>query len=528
MKTKTIALIVGVIVLIAVGAFAYVRFMGPAEDRAVSLVPKSSILYANLFIRPSNDQKMALDDLLQKFPGIENTEDALEKLTDLIDEELGKEGFSYDRDVEPWLGDQVGGFMMPGGSVEVPNFGLFVESKDDEALRDFVDRVQQEEDPDAEIVEREYKGTPYELVEDEPGAPSFAFIEGFLVGGTEEAVKASIDASQGESLQDSAGFLDATASLRDDWLGLLYADSNALFSLIEQDPEMTPEDRALLENLDFGDLPPWAGVAFVTPDAIGFENSGGSPTQGPFAGFSSFTGPGLLLSLPGGSWAAFGIPDIGGVLTDTLEVFAEVPGFDRDQIASAFKSETGLDLQDDVLSWMGDAGLFVQGTNLQEIGGGLVIESTDAAKTEALLGSLEQALVQQGLQPRPASEGDLEGFSMQGPGMPAPLYILGGDRLVITYGQSATQQVVAPEPALGGADAFLRASDALGSDFDAGLFVDVDAAQVFSESMMSFSGTNDGTYEDEVKPYLDPFGYIVAGSREEGDDLVRRFIIGVP
>lgn len=528
MKTKTVALIVGVVVLIAAGAFAYLRFMGPAEDKAISLVPKNSILYANLFIRPSNDQKMALDDLLQKFPGIESTDDALEKLTDLLDEELGKEGLSYEEDIEPWLGDQVGGFMMPGGSFELPNFGVFVESKNDEALRDFIHRVQQEEDPNAELVEREYKGIPYELVEDEPGAPSFAFIEGFLVGGTEEAVKASIDASEGGSLQDSDKFLDATDSLRDDRLGLLYADSNALFSLIDQDPQMTPEDRVLLENLDFGDLPPWAGVAYVTPDSIGFENSGGSPTQGPFAGFSSFTGPGLLLSMPDESWAAFGIPDFGDLLTETLEVFSDVPGFDRDQIDSAFRSETGLDLEDDVLSWMGDAGLFVHGTNLQEVGGGLVIESTDAAKTEALLDTAEQVLAGQGLQPRPASEGDLEGFSMQGPGMPAPLYLLGGDRLVITYGQSATQQVVAPEQALADADAFARASDALGSGFDAGLFVDVDAAQAFAESVMSFSGVNEPTYEDDVKPYLDPFGYIVAGSREEGDDLVRRFVIGVP
>ncbi|MDP9068341.1 MAG: DUF3352 domain-containing protein [Actinomycetota bacterium] len=528
MKTKPLLLTVAALVLVAGAAVAYVRFMAPAEDEAIGLVPKSSILYGNVFIRPSNDQKMALDDLLQKFPGVENTDDALNKLIELLDEQLGKEGLSYEEDIEPWLGDQIGGFIMPGGPPELPNFGILIESKDDDALRDFIDRVQQEEDPEAEIVEREYKGTTYEVVDDPEEPAAFVFLDGFLVGGTEEAIKASIDARDGESLQDSEKFLDATDSLRDEWLGLFYADSNALLSLIEQDPQMTPEDRAIFDNLDFGDLPPWAGVAYVTSDSIGFENSGGSPTEGPFAGFSSFTGPGLLLTLPGESWAAFGVPDVGGLVTESLELFADFPGFNRDQIESAFTSQTGLDLEEDVLSWMGDAGLFVQGTNLQELGGGLVVESSDADKTSALLDTAERMLTQQGIQPRPTSEGDLEGFSMQAPGMPAPVYFLGGERLVITYGQSATQQAVTPEQPLAEAESFVRASDELGSDFDAGFFVDVDAAQAFAEAMMSFSGQIDPTYEEEVRPYLEPFGYIVAGSRTDDDEVVRRFVIGVP
>ena len=99
---------------------------------------------------------------------------------------------------------------------------------------------------------------------------------------------------------------------------------------------------------------------------------------------------------------------------------------------TARPAETGLDLEEDVLSWMGDAGLFVRGTNMQEVGGGLVVESSDPAKTSTLLETAQRMLVEGGLQPQPASEGDLEGFSMQAPGMPAPVYFLGGDRLVIT------------------------------------------------------------------------------------------------
>lgn len=527
MKTK--ALLVGLVavVLVGAGAFAYMRFMAPAEDRAIQLVPESSILYGNLFLRPSNDQKMALDDLLQKFPGVENTDDALDTLIELLDEQLRKQDLSYEEDIEPWLGDQTAGFMMPGGSVEVPNVGILVESKNDEAFRDFIDQVQEKESPDAEIVEREYKNTTYEVVEDLPGTPSFAFLDGFFVGGTEEAVKASIDAQDGDSLQDSERYVDATEGLRDDWLGLFYADSGALFSLFEEEMQGLPEEQAFFDSFGLRDQQPSAGVAYVTSDSIGFESSGGLPTEGPLAGFKSFIGSGLLPQLPAGSWAAFGIPDVGRLSNNMLDLFADFPGFDRAQIESVFTQETGLDLQEDLLSWMGDTGIFVLGTNVQEVGGGLVIESTDPAKTTAALTKVQALIAEQGLQPRPASEGDLKGFSIQAPGMPAPVYFLGGDRLVITYGQSATQQAVSGEEQLVDAENFSRGVDELGGKFEVAFYVDVDAAQAFAESLMGFSGMTDPTYEEDVKQYIDPFGYVIAGSRQDGDHILQRFVIGV-
>jgi len=471
---------------------------------------------------------MALDDLLQKFPGVENTDDALDKLIELIDAELGKEGLSYEEDIEPWLGDQVAGFMMPGGSSEMPNFGVLVESKDDEALRDLIERIRQQESPDAEIVEREHEGTTYEVVEDEPGAPSFAFLDGFFVAGTEEAIKATIDAQGGEALQDSERYNEATEGLRDDWLGLFYIDGGALFSLFDDEMQMTPEEKAVMDSFGLGSQSPTAGVAYVTSDTIGFEGSGGVPEEGPLAGFGSFAGSGLLPELPGESWAALGVPDVGRLGTTFFDLFAEVPGFDRAQINSQFRAETGLDLENDLLSWMGDAGLFVQGTNVQEIGGGLVVESSDPAKTAAALDTVEDLLVREGLEPRPVSQGGLDGFSIQAPGMPAPVYFLGGERLVITYGQTATDQVMSPDATLEDAATFGSGVDALGSGFDVSFYLDVDAAQAFAESLMSFNGQTDPVYEQDVRPYLEPFGYVIAGARKDGDTVVSKVVVGVP
>ena len=67
---------------------------------------------------------------------------------------------------------------------------------------------------------------------------------------------------------------------------------------------------------------------------------------------------------------------------------ARFGGVDVDQVLRQFEQQTGIDLREDVLSWMGDAGVFVPGTTLSDIGGALVVESKDAAKSEAFVGEL--------------------------------------------------------------------------------------------------------------------------------------------
>ena len=96
--------------------------------------------------------------------------------------------------------------------------------------------------------------------------------------------------------------------------------------------------------------------------------------------------------MPGGSWAAFGIPQV-GQLSDTIVSILEDAGGGPavDEAEDTVQAETGLQLQEDLLSWMGDAAIFVQGTDLQSLGGGLVIESSDPDKTDSALDTLADA-----------------------------------------------------------------------------------------------------------------------------------------
>ncbi|HEV2756475.1 MAG TPA: DUF3352 domain-containing protein [Actinomycetota bacterium] len=525
MKAKIVAIVIAAVLLVGGGAFALTRFLAPAEDDALAFVPPDAYFYTNFFIDPSNSQKQALDEFVQKFPGVDSVEDLIEKLIEAIDDALEEDGLSYEEDIQPWLGDQFAAYGVPGGTPDMPNGAVLVEVTDEEAAERFLNESSDGDFGDTES--KTYKDTEYRVEKDGPIA--LAFLEGFMVVGTEDAVKESIDALESdETLETSKRFTAATDPLRDDWIGLYYLDTPALFEEFQLDEALSAAGQPALGGASLEDQRPQAGVLYVTSDSAVFEASG-SIGEGPYAPIArGFAEPGLVPELPAEAWAAFGIPDLGEIMTRALEAVAGVPGFDPVQLEAMFYAQTGLRLEQDILSWMGDAGFFVQGANLQDIGGGLVLESTDPAKTTAFVGKLRGLLVQQGIRPKPFALGGLRGFSVQIPGTPAPINVVGGDRLAITYGSDATTAIAEAGQTLSSSDAFSAAQEDIGEDFNIAFYVDVDAAQAFGEAIATLGGAVDETYNDEVKPIFDVFTHVVIGAKAAGDDsIVSKMVVGV-
>ncbi len=85
--------------------------------------------------------------------------------------------------------------------------------------------------------------------------------------------------------------------------------------------------------------------------------------------------------LPGDAWGAFATPKLGEWRKSLFSTFAGAIG--GAAVAAQFKQATGLDLQQDVFSWIGDAGVFVRGADMATLDGALVISSTDDARAEA-------------------------------------------------------------------------------------------------------------------------------------------------
>jgi hypothetical protein len=299
---------------------------------------------------------------------------------------------------------------------------------------------------------------------------------------------------------------------------------------MEGGSELGPEENAFLDA--FPGIAEGGSSAFVLSaraDGVSFEISAPVLEGDEFSGLTSaLLGTDLIETLPSNSWLAVGIPEFGTFVQDIMGLATDVPDAEEsvDEAEDAFAKETGLDLQDDVLSWMGDAALFVQGTNFQEIGGGVIVESNDPEATKAALVKIRDLVEEEGASTQDVERGEYEGFSAQA-GAPAPLYALAADRFIVAYGDRAADSAIEPEETLGDDETFQRAEEALGDGYSPSIYVDFDGMIALIEFGLTFSGSNDDSYQEDVKPWLDPISFVVTGSRHDGDRLFQSLFVGV-
>jgi hypothetical protein len=540
MKTRVVILavvgVLGVAAIAVAGTLAYQTFFGSAEDNAVNLVPADAAAYGSVFLDPSTDQKRAIGDLLEKFPEAPSTDEARNKLVDLIDEGLAEIDMNFEDDIDPWLGDQIagwaqipenleqGGASAPASADKTPA-AFLIASDDDDAAIQFVEEASAESDD--ELSEKSYEGADYMLNEADGSAAGV--VDGFLVIGTEVGFKAVVDVSGGEdSLSDSETFTNATDELTEDRLATFYFDGSAVVDALEKSGGAPP---GAFDSGSFGllggSLSPTAGALFVESDKVVFETTSepGDEDGQELPEISD----GLLPDVPGDSWGAFGLADLGATLEVAYEGLIDsfaAGGMSPEDLDAQFEAQTGLNLREDLLSWMGDAGLFVSGTDPVSIEGGLVIESSDPATSSATVDQLATLLERQGIRTEPLSAGGAEGFAVDipAPGVTQRAVVLAGERVVIAYGEDAAVRALEGSDPLSESEAFQTATEGLGDGFTASGYFDVDAIQELAEAA---GASQFPEYEEDVKPWLEPFTYVTFGSRENGGRLVQRLVIGI-
>jgi hypothetical protein len=278
---------------------------------------------------------------------------------------------------------------------------------------------------------------------------------------------------------------------------------------------------------------PIAVALHVRSDAAVLEASIGLPDDPALLDIvDGFAGEGagrILDSLPSDTWFAFGVPQLGRAVSGLVaSIEGASPTVGSDELSEAFESQTGLDLQEDVLSWMGSTGLFVQGTIVRDLGGALVIESSDADKTDAVVARIREAVDSE--DPTSAQDfeaGGLTGFSVALPPPAAPIFVMGGDRAVIAYGERALNDALAPASTLGDSDQFSQAIDGLGDGYEPTFYFDLTAIPKLVQAFTVFGGDPGPSYESDVKPVLESLDYAVVGSKREDETLLQRFVIGV-
>jgi hypothetical protein len=515
---------------------------GPA-----SAVPADAPVYFESVV--NLDEAEGLTDALETL----GVEDPAGKLAEELDAEAEAEGatVSYSEDIEPLLGERAGFFVQSFGSggelvsestdcvspesaftgtgedacavpaqdiVDEGDGALVVETTDEDGARELIDeQIAESGDPaeDATHGDVDYKLNPEE-------GDAVAVFDGFVVAGTEPAVQAAIDASSGDSLADSEEYQAELDDLTTDPVFTAYADPAGVLDQLEASGQLDPAARAIAEQSVGGiaDVPAVLTIGADSEELTLDASTGVSDTATQLPTEESE----LLQALPGDSWAATAIPDLGESIAQSLEQFSATAGQFGPDIGQELRRETGLDL-DALTGAIGDVAFFARGTNVLDAGGGAVVEDLDPAATADAIEALRR-LAQREAAPgervtQLAVEG--EGFAFTAPELPQPINVVQrDDRLVIAYGDQTTDDAFAPTETLGDSDAFASASEALG-DYGVTAFVDIGPALELAES----AGATDDPEYAQAQPYFEHLDYLVTGASADEERSRLRVVLGL-
>ncbi len=244
----------------------------------------------------------------------------------------------------------------------------------------------------------------------------------------------------------------------------------------------------------------------------------------PGSGASNDAAAQALAGLPTGSVAAIGLGQIGSQAQKGVAQLQQLGGV-YGSVISQFRTITGLDLQQDVLSWMGSGGLFVRANGLADIGGALVVQTSAEAKSAAFIASIRRLITQfggnSGVQVRSFDANGARGIQLAISQLPFPLIIAtGSGKFVIAVGQGAVREALKPTGTLGEDAQFKATAAKLGAK--PSVYVDIQSILGFAD----LAARGDKRYA-EARRYLQAFTALAAGAKRSGDTTKSSLVVGV-
>jgi predicted small secreted protein len=483
------------------------------DDDPAALIPAGAPVYLEGVVRPDGQVRSDLEGALKK---ILRTDDPGAKIRQLIDDSGKSDKVTFKDDVEPWLGNRVGFAITALHNGQDADYAAVISSKDDAKAEKLLAKQK------GDIAKRSYNGTDYRYDSKEKTAT--AVIDHRVVVATEGGLKAVVDGKGKDHLADANGLTAVRSKVAQDRIGLFYLDVQGFVRTISQQASSDPQVGAMLQSFASA-APKTLGAALqAQPDALRIDAvSIGTPKSST----TSASGADILATLPGNSWLGLGVGDLGQTLDRVLQTVAGsggITGVGVNALLEQFKKQTSLDLRQDVLGWMGDAGVFVGGTTSADLGGALVIKTTDPAKTKRTMAVLERYARQSSGTKISSLQGKGidDGFTAQDTTGPAVHVALAGDRFVVAIGgKDVLEQAISPGQQLGSSPAFTAATGKLGNGLRPSFYLDFTQVTKLIET---FAGT-DADFQ-KAKPYLGAFGAIVAGAKSEGSGVTRsRFVV---
>lgn len=508
------ALLAALAALLAAGCGGGGDSDGGADPAGVA--PAQAPVFIDFTLRPEGEAKADIDALAKQIAGVDN-------LGDLIVEELESsaaedgEEFDFEKEVEPWLGEQGGIFLQEYEDSDFEGYGAAVQTSDEEAARNFVDK--QVEAGDEDFEDGSYEGVDFKVQEDET---TIGVFDGLVVFAEDETIfKSMVDAADGDSLADEEAYAGATADLPGDSVADVYVDIGALIE--EAGNEIDSETQLFLDAIGIEPKEATA-VAGLVPgsDQIEIDLSTNVSGEDPPSGDASE----LLGTLPGTAVGALASAEFGERFEEGIDQIDRegIPGEVPPHKLKKGLKEAGIDLEA-IAGSIGDAGLYVTGNSESTLGGALVMEAESATQAKNTVSDVGLFLRKAEVSGITAVNGKASGFSIRSSDLGRrPLVVAAkGDRIVIGYGLASTLSAFEESSkTLADLPEFEEAVNALG-DTPISIFVDGPPALKLADALVP---AGDEDYE-EAKPYLRKIDYLALGSEASGDLSTARLIVGV-
>jgi hypothetical protein len=486
---------------------------GDADGDPASVLPANSPFYAEATVRPEGDLK---NDVVAIAKRISRMDDPFGAIIKSIEDDDGE--VTFKDDIEPWLGDRVGVAITSLRDLDNPDFAVAITTSDTDDAFDALKK-------DFDGREGEYEGVKFL---DDDGTLG-GVVGDMLVIGTAGGFRAAVDAEGADKqLDDSKGLADVRGTIdEDESIGYAFIDiEKGLDAALASQPLIASQIGPLKQALGGATT---AGAALSVDDgAIRVEavQVGGPKPQ------TSGDPSAALAGLPGDTVLGAGLGTVGSTLEQAVDQVlgaGPIAGQDPKAVLQTFERQLGITLKDDLLSWMGEGAAFVQGGSIANLGGGLVVTSTDPAKTKATLTKLVPLLRSTGVQvvdtpPAGATDGFRIGLGNTGVSGLELLVGLRENRFVVGANPAVVRSILTGDQQgrLGDAPAFKDAASKLSDGIKPSFYLDVPAIVQFATLAL-------GSQREfqQAKPYLDAFSAMVAGAKQDGTSTRSQLVIGV-
>jgi hypothetical protein len=536
---------------------------GTSADPA-GVVPASAQAYAGADVRPEGTEA---SNALAAGRALTHQADPYTRLLAAL-QTPGSPALDYKRDVAPWLGRRAGVFVtsladagallplleqgllgIPAGAHSFPfgsgaAQGAFVlDTRDAGKARAFVEA----QAAHAGAQRASLDGVAYEHT---GGGVAFALVDRFAVIGSEGGVRAVIETAHGSSsLARSAAYSQLVAAAPAGALAHLYTNpvqpGSAARGSAAGPLALLTGSRAANVSL----------VAAPTSLSV-YADSRASASTGTPGGLlaSGSEGSRAFDELPGESWLALGLGDVGHSLGADVKALGELAALGSSLTGGGGTSQgsgaitlpglvegllTPLSLMGSSSagaratfgSWMGSGAVFAGGSGLLDLKGAVVIESRNPSRSHAAVSALAALLAHAGDSSQPTSiPGADTAIAARVNGLPVELDVANGrdsagtTKFVLGLGPASVTAALAPSSTLASAASRAAAASTLGEGLQPSTLFEVPTLLGLLESV----GLTEDPAVSKLTPYLRAVTTIAAGGHPLGNELERfKLVVGL-